>query len=151
MTADAVTVRVPAKVNVQLAVGPLRPDGFHDLANVFLAVGLYDEVTVRPADELRVTCSGPDAAQVPLDASNLAARAALALAARHGRDANVHIHIDKGPAAAPTARAPCSRATRCGARARRTRSSSRSARSWAATCRSASWAVRRWGAGAVSC
>ena len=42
----SVTVRVPAKVNVQLAVGAARPDGFHDLANVFLAVGLYDEVTV---------------------------------------------------------------------------------------------------------
>lgn len=95
MTAAAVTVRVPAKVNVQLAVGPPRPDGFHDLANVFLAVGLYDEVTVAPADELRITCAGPDADQVPLDATNLAARAALALAARHGRDANVHIHIAK--------------------------------------------------------
>ncbi|MET9418065.1 4-(cytidine 5'-diphospho)-2-C-methyl-D-erythritol kinase [Streptomyces klenkii] len=91
----SVTVRVPAKVNVQLAVGPLRPDGFHDLANVFLAVGLYDVVTVTPADELRVTCSGPDADKVPLDPSNLAARAALALAARHGREANVHIHIEK--------------------------------------------------------
>ncbi|QCX77128.1 4-diphosphocytidyl-2-C-methyl-D-erythritol kinase [Streptomyces sp. YIM 121038] len=91
----SVTVRVPAKVNVQLAVGPARPDGFHDLANVFLAVGLYDEVTVAPADELRVTCSGPDAAQVPLDRGNLAARAALALAERHGRSADVHIHIAK--------------------------------------------------------
>ncbi|MBB4894757.1 4-diphosphocytidyl-2-C-methyl-D-erythritol kinase [Streptomyces olivoverticillatus] len=91
----SVTVRVPAKVNVQLAVGGPRSDGYHDLANVFLAVGLHDEVTVRPADELRVTCAGPDAAQVPLDHSNLAARAALALAARYGRDANVHIHIDK--------------------------------------------------------
>ncbi|MEV4870226.1 4-(cytidine 5'-diphospho)-2-C-methyl-D-erythritol kinase [Streptomyces syringium] len=94
MTAS-VTVRVPAKVNVQLAVGGLRPDGFHDLANVFLAVGLYDEITVAPADELRVTCTGPDADQVPLDDTNLAARAALALAERHGRDARVHIHIDK--------------------------------------------------------
>ncbi|NEC65716.1 4-(cytidine 5'-diphospho)-2-C-methyl-D-erythritol kinase [Streptomyces sp. SID9727] len=91
----SVTVRVPAKVNVQLAVGAARPDGFHDLANVFLAVGLYDEVTVTPADSLRVTCSGPDAAQVPLDASNLAARAASALAARHGIAPDVHLHIDK--------------------------------------------------------
>ncbi|MGW7262009.1 4-(cytidine 5'-diphospho)-2-C-methyl-D-erythritol kinase [Streptomyces sp. NPDC054842] len=90
-----VTVRVPAKVNVQLAVGPARPDGFHDLANVFLAVGLYDEVTATPADELRITCAGPDAAQVPLDATNLAARAALALAARYGRTAGVHLHIAK--------------------------------------------------------
>ncbi|MFF9901496.1 4-(cytidine 5'-diphospho)-2-C-methyl-D-erythritol kinase [Streptomyces longispororuber] len=91
----SVTVRVPAKVNVQLAVGPARPDGFHDLANVFLAVGLYDEVTATPADELRITCAGPDAAQVPLDRTNLAARAALALAERYGRPADVHLHIAK--------------------------------------------------------
>lgn len=44
----SITVRVPAKVNVQLAVGALRPDGYHDLANVFLAVGLYDTVTATP-------------------------------------------------------------------------------------------------------
>ncbi len=96
MSASAsVTVRVPAKVNVQLAVGGARPDGFHDLANVFLAVGLYDEITVTQADELRVTCSGPDAAQVPLDRTNLAARAALTLAERYGLDPAVHIHIAK--------------------------------------------------------
>ncbi|MFE6410578.1 4-(cytidine 5'-diphospho)-2-C-methyl-D-erythritol kinase [Streptomyces sp. NPDC057837] len=91
----SVTVRVPAKVNVQLAVGAARPDGFHDLANVFLAVGLYDEITVTPADELRVTCEGPDATQVPLDRTNLAARAAIALAGRYGRGPDVHIHIAK--------------------------------------------------------
>lgn len=91
----SVTVRVPAKVNVQLAVGAARPDGFHDLANVFLAVGLHDEVTVTPADGLRVTCAGPDAGQVPLDRTNLAARAAEALAARYGRDPDVHLHIAK--------------------------------------------------------
>ncbi|MFJ2888544.1 4-(cytidine 5'-diphospho)-2-C-methyl-D-erythritol kinase [Streptomyces sp. NPDC087305] len=91
----SVTVRVPAKVNVQLAVGAARPDGFHDLANVFLAVGLHDEVTVTPADELRITCTGPNAAQVPLDGTNLAARAAVALAERYGRDPAVHIHIAK--------------------------------------------------------
>jgi 4-diphosphocytidyl-2-C-methyl-D-erythritol kinase len=92
----SVTVRVPAKVNVQLAVGAARPDGFHDLANVFLAVGLYDEVTVTPSpDGLRVTCDGADADQVPLDRTNLAARAAETLAARYGRTPDVHIHIAK--------------------------------------------------------
>ncbi|BCM67432.1 MULTISPECIES: 4-(cytidine 5'-diphospho)-2-C-methyl-D-erythritol kinase [Streptomyces] len=91
----SVTVRVPAKVNVQLAVGAARPDGFHDLANVFLAVGLYDEVTVTPAEELRITCAGPDADQVPLDRTNLAARAAIALAGRRGIEPHVHIHIAK--------------------------------------------------------
>ncbi|MFI7140754.1 4-(cytidine 5'-diphospho)-2-C-methyl-D-erythritol kinase [Streptomyces massasporeus] len=91
----SVTVRVPAKVNVQLAVGAARPDGFHDLANVFLAVGLYDEITVTPSDGLRVTCEGPDADQVPLDRTNLAARAAEALAERYGRSPDVHLHIAK--------------------------------------------------------
>jgi 4-diphosphocytidyl-2-C-methyl-D-erythritol kinase len=45
----SVTVRVPAKVNVALSVGPRRPDGFHDLATVFHAVSLYDEVVARSA------------------------------------------------------------------------------------------------------
>ncbi|MER5442601.1 4-(cytidine 5'-diphospho)-2-C-methyl-D-erythritol kinase [Streptomyces sp. NPDC002790] len=90
------TVRVPAKVNVQLAVGGARPDGFHDLANVFLAVGLYDEVTVAEADTFALTCTGPGSDQVPLDRTNLAARAAYALAARHGLgEPAVHIHIAK--------------------------------------------------------
>ncbi|MBW1604431.1 4-(cytidine 5'-diphospho)-2-C-methyl-D-erythritol kinase [Streptomyces sp. JJ66] len=91
----SVTVRVPAKVNVQLAVGPPRPDGFHDLANVFLAVGLYDEVTATPAASPRLTCTGPDAAHVPLDDSNLAARAARLLAAHHGVQPAVALHIAK--------------------------------------------------------
>ncbi|MFE9137111.1 4-(cytidine 5'-diphospho)-2-C-methyl-D-erythritol kinase [Streptomyces sp. NPDC007355] len=95
ITPRPVTVRVPAKVNVQLAVGAARPDGFHDLANVFLAVSLYDEVTATPASELTVTCEGPDADKVPLDRTNLAARAAELLAARHGISPDVHLHIAK--------------------------------------------------------
>ncbi|MCB5183325.1 4-(cytidine 5'-diphospho)-2-C-methyl-D-erythritol kinase [Streptomyces antimicrobicus] len=95
MSAAAVTVRAPAKVNVQLAVGAPRPDGFHPLANVFLAVSLHDEVTATPAGSLTVTCSGPDAGQVPLDRTNLAARAAELLAARHGIAPDVHLHIAK--------------------------------------------------------
>lgn len=91
----SVTARVPAKVNVQLAVGGVRPDGYHDLANVFLAVAIHDEVTATPADTLRITASGPNAHQVPLDSSNLAAKAARLLAAHHGVDPRVHLHIVK--------------------------------------------------------
>ncbi|MFC8453176.1 4-(cytidine 5'-diphospho)-2-C-methyl-D-erythritol kinase [Kitasatospora sp. NPDC057223] len=94
----SVTVRVPAKVNVQLGVGGLRGDGYHDLANVFFAVALGDEVTASasaPGTGVTLTCSGPDAGQVPLDGTNLAARAARLLAAHHGIDADVHLHIAK--------------------------------------------------------
>lgn len=90
-----ITVRAPAKVNVQLAVGAARPDGFHDLANVFLAVSLYDEVTATAAGGLTVTCAGPDAGQVPLDRTNLVARAAEILAERAGLSPDVHLHIEK--------------------------------------------------------
>lgn len=91
----AVSVRVPAKINLVLSVGPLRPDGFHDLATLFHAVSLYDEVTASPAADLRVTLGGPHTAGVTTDASNLAARAAVALARRAGREPAVHLHLDK--------------------------------------------------------
>nr|WSX51503.1 4-(cytidine 5'-diphospho)-2-C-methyl-D-erythritol kinase [Streptomyces sp. NBC_00974] len=91
----SVTVRVPAKVNVQLGVGAARPDGFHDLASVFLAVSLYDEVTATPSGSLTVTCEGRGADQVPLDRTNLAARAAQMLADRAGLTPAVHLHIAK--------------------------------------------------------
>ncbi|MDH6127903.1 4-(cytidine 5'-diphospho)-2-C-methyl-D-erythritol kinase [Kitasatospora sp. GP82] len=91
----SVTVRVPAKVNVQLGVGGLRADGFHDLANVFFAVALGDEVTAEAAEGVSLSCTGPDAASVPLDDSNLAARAARLLAAHHGIEPGVHLHIAK--------------------------------------------------------
>lgn len=92
----SVTVRVPAKVNLHLGVGPLRDDGFHGLATVFQAVSLYDEVTVAEADSLSVEIEGEGAADVPADASNLAARAASAVAALVGRDPHVRISIRKG-------------------------------------------------------
>ncbi|WP_033423880.1 4-(cytidine 5'-diphospho)-2-C-methyl-D-erythritol kinase [Actinomadura flavalba] len=94
------TVRVPAKVNLQLAVGPVRDDGYHDLLSVFHAVSLFDEVTALPADGLRVTCAAAPSAQVaidqvPLDDGNLAARAARLLAARLGVAPHVALHISK--------------------------------------------------------
>ena len=45
-----VTVRVPAKVNLELLVGPRRDDGYHGLSTVFHAVSLYDDVTVSVSD-----------------------------------------------------------------------------------------------------
>jgi 4-diphosphocytidyl-2-C-methyl-D-erythritol kinase len=91
-----VTVRVPAKINLQLAVGPVRPDGYHALVTVFHAVSLYDEVTVNAADEMALSVAGEDAAAVPTDESNLAWRAARVLARAAGvRGAAVRIEIRK--------------------------------------------------------
>ena len=74
-----VTARVPAKLNLQLAVGPPRADGYHDLVTVFHAVALFDEVTVEPAEHDTVTVTGEGASTVPHDGDNLALRAVAAL------------------------------------------------------------------------
>jgi 4-diphosphocytidyl-2-C-methyl-D-erythritol kinase len=104
----SVTVRVPAKVNLQLAVGPRRADGYHELVNVFHAVSIYDEVSATPASRLRITVEGEAAAVVPTGALNLAAKAARSLARAIGSgrppggpgpkspDPRVHLHIKKG-------------------------------------------------------
>jgi 4-diphosphocytidyl-2-C-methyl-D-erythritol kinase len=77
----SVTVRVPAKINLQLAVGPLRPDGYHGLVTVFHAIGLFDMVSVAAAEADSVAVTGEGAAQVPGDDDNLALRAVRALRA----------------------------------------------------------------------
>ncbi|MFE9104062.1 4-(cytidine 5'-diphospho)-2-C-methyl-D-erythritol kinase [Actinomadura geliboluensis] len=97
---SAVTVRVPAKVNLQLGVGPLREDGYHDLVNVFHAVSLFDEVTARPAERLEIRVeaapySRVEIGGVPTDDGNLAAKAARAVAARLGAEPRVALRIRK--------------------------------------------------------
>src|SRR6516164_2226261 len=75
----AVTARAPAKVNLQLAVGPARAHGYHDVVTVYHAVSLSDEVTVSPAERDSVVITGEGADSVPADDTNLAARAVAAL------------------------------------------------------------------------
>lgn len=83
-----VLVSAPAKVNLALRVGGPRPDGFHPLDTVFEALDVFDDVEVTAADELTVDITSPgDAvaiADLPLDGSNLAMRAATALLDRRG-------------------------------------------------------------------
>ncbi len=99
MATTSVIVRVPAKVNLQLSVGPLRPDGYHELATVFHAVSLSDEVKAtyaEPGAGITLTISGEGADHLPVDESNLAYRAAMLLAAHAGIEADVTMHLNKG-------------------------------------------------------
>ena len=88
-------MRVPAKVNLELCVGPRRADGFHDLATTFHAVDLFDEVDVTSADEFSLTVTGLGADVVPCDESNLAWRAAQLMATSYGVDGRCAIAIRK--------------------------------------------------------
>jgi 4-diphosphocytidyl-2-C-methyl-D-erythritol kinase len=91
----SVTVKVPGKVNVYLGVGPREFSGYHELATIFQAVGIYDEVTVSAADSLVISGLGPFADRIPTDETNLAWKAAELVARACGEEPNIHIQIDK--------------------------------------------------------
>ncbi|WP_324615153.1 4-(cytidine 5'-diphospho)-2-C-methyl-D-erythritol kinase [Nesterenkonia sedimenti] len=92
-----VTALAPGKVNLGLRVGPLRADGYHDVASLYYAVSLYEEVTATPREDDAITISisersaftsiytkdpetgEPSKAEIPLDERNLAHQAAVLL------------------------------------------------------------------------
>ena len=99
---SSVNIRVPAKINLCLGVGPVRDDGFHPLATVYQAVDLHDEVraTVRDDDEITVSVHADldarfELAVVPDGDDNLAVKAARLLRERTGVSAGVDLAIRK--------------------------------------------------------
>lgn len=96
MQPKSVTVRVPAKINLQLGVGPLRPDGYHELVTVFHAVNICDDVIAEAtASGAGISLEMVGEASVAADATNLAWRAAQLLADATGVDPDVHLQIHK--------------------------------------------------------
>ena len=92
--AEPVSGPARAKVNLVLEVCGRRPDGYHEIDTILQEVELADTVTVTPSTSWAVTVSGPHAAGVPVDDSNLALKAATLLAARAG-GSPVNIHLEK--------------------------------------------------------
>jgi 4-diphosphocytidyl-2-C-methyl-D-erythritol kinase len=90
-----VRVRVPAKINLHLGVGPRRSDGFHELNTVYHAIDICDELTARPGDTLALTMEGEGAGDLALDETNLTIRAARALAAHARVPAYARLHLRK--------------------------------------------------------
>lgn len=92
----ATTLRSFCKINLGLAIGPPRPDGFHPLATCYQTLAAYDLVTVEawPAPEtaLRLTCTD---ARVPTDNRNTAWKMAERALAAMQVSAEVRIHIEK--------------------------------------------------------
>ncbi len=91
-----VQVRAPGKINVFFEVGDVQPDGYHDVASVYQAVSLYEDVWATTADDFTVEVTGDvDITGVPLDDRNLAVRAARLVAREIGWEAGVHLHVHK--------------------------------------------------------
>jgi 4-diphosphocytidyl-2-C-methyl-D-erythritol kinase len=64
-----VMLRSFAKINLGLSIGPLRPDGFHDLRTVYQTIALHDiiHVQVGRGSGIQIRCEDP---RVPTDSSN---------------------------------------------------------------------------------
>jgi 4-diphosphocytidyl-2-C-methyl-D-erythritol kinase len=102
LSTSTLTRRACAKINLTLDVFSKRADGYHSIASVMQAIGVYDTLILRriPENGIRFTCDAPDAPDVPEDATNLVVRAAqaaidAALAAGHTPDGGVAIHLEK--------------------------------------------------------
>lgn len=90
-------MRVPAKVNLHLGVGPRRDDGKHELHTIYHAVSLFDLVTVERAEKRGVTVEleGEHVDEVPTNEDNLAVQAVRAVAAVAGVDPAARIILRK--------------------------------------------------------
>ena len=98
MALNSVTVRVPAKVNLQLSVGPRESDGYHNLVSVFQAVSIFDEVTLTKSHAgsgVTISITGEQTHGVPEDDSNLAVKAAKLIGEKFDLDVDVHIEVKK--------------------------------------------------------
>ncbi len=98
MPLNSVTVRVPAKVNLQLSVGPRESNGYHNLVSVFQAVSIFDEVTLtksHPGSGVTISITGEQTHGVPEDGTNLAVKAAQLIGDKFDLDVDVHIEVKK--------------------------------------------------------
>src|SRR6185437_14047481 len=94
--AMATRVRSYSKINLGLAIGPARADGFHGLTTLYQTLGLHDVVTVtaRRAASTRLTLTS-NHPRVPLDGRNTAWKIVEQCLERLGITAEVEISIEK--------------------------------------------------------
>jgi len=76
----AVSVSAPGKVNLFLALGAARPDGYHPLNTIFAQIGLSETVTVTPLQSLATTAPQPASTAPVSSASSAPAQSDSALA-----------------------------------------------------------------------
>ncbi len=85
-----------SKINLGLAIGPVRPDGFHGLTTLYQTLALHDvvSVTARVTGETRIALT-TNHRHVPVDSRNTAWKMVERSLARMGVAAEVSIHIEK--------------------------------------------------------
>jgi 4-diphosphocytidyl-2-C-methyl-D-erythritol kinase len=91
----SVEVQVPAKVNLQLSVGPKKADGYHEVVTVFQAISLFDTIKISPSDQFQISIKGDYTNGVPLDQSNLVFKAVELMAEKFDTGKALEIEISK--------------------------------------------------------
>lgn len=86
------SAEAPAKINRELRVGRLRPDGYHEVLSRMVSIDLADRLTAESADALAFSCDDP---AVPPGDHNLVVRAARLLASRAGVPARARLRLEK--------------------------------------------------------
>ncbi len=81
-----ISAKAQGKINLVFQVGPLREDGYHDVASIYQALALEEKVSVEPSDHWTVETSGrvPGIESVPTGEDNIVVIAAKALAEHAG-------------------------------------------------------------------
>ena len=90
-----VEIQVPAKVNLQLSVGPKKADGYHEVVTVFQAISLTDTLRISHADQFGISIKGDFTNGVPLDKSNLVYKAVELMSEKFDTDKTINIEINK--------------------------------------------------------
>jgi 4-diphosphocytidyl-2-C-methyl-D-erythritol kinase len=92
----ATVVRSFSKINLGLAIGPVRGDGFHALTTMYQTLDLHDLVTVaaRSSEQTRISLTTNDA-RVPTDGRNTVWKMVEGALKRLGATAEVAVHIEK--------------------------------------------------------
>lgn len=90
-----VSLLAPAKINLGLEVLRRRPDGYHDLNTLFVALDFGDQVDVSRRNDNRILCQVEGADDIPTDGRNLAVAALLRLREELGLTGGFDIHLTK--------------------------------------------------------
>ena len=91
----SVEVQVPAKVNLQLSVGPKESDGYHEVVTVFQAISLFDTLKISRSNKFEIALKGDYVNGVPTDQSNLVYKAVQLMSEKFNTDPSLEIEINK--------------------------------------------------------
>jgi 4-diphosphocytidyl-2-C-methyl-D-erythritol kinase len=92
--AGAIVIQAPAKVNLFLEVLAKRPDGYHDIETLMVAVNLFDTLKFREdsSGDIRLTCNRRE---LSTGQDNLVVRAAALLKRQTGCEKGARIRLTK--------------------------------------------------------